>query len=76
MFFGQTISKGFPFQFTEHNVEEDSGEVLCVTNVALAPGSGHCASLFIQKDGQEYLVVTVNKEQPQAAINLFIALAD
>jgi len=34
------------------------------------------ASLYIQKEKEEFLVATLTKEKPQATINLFISLID
>ena len=76
MFFGKVINKGSPFKFSEDNVDETAGDVLSITNVTLAPGSGNQASFFIKKDEQEFLVASLTKERPQATVNLFLALLD
>jgi cell division septation protein DedD len=76
MFFGKVINKASPFTFSEEHVDETAGDVLSITNVTLAPGSGNQASLYIKKGDQEFLVVSLTKDKPQATVNLFIALID
>lgn len=39
MFFGQIIKENKPFLFDSRNVEETVGDVICISNVALAPAS-------------------------------------
>lgn len=39
MFFGKVVSKQAPAHLNSENVEETSGEVISLTNVALVPGS-------------------------------------
>ena len=76
MFFGKVISKSAPFKFSEDNVDETAGDVLSITNLTLAPGSGNQAAFYIKKDTEEFLVGSVTKERPQATVNIFIALVD
>jgi hypothetical protein len=76
MFFGKVLNQGQNFKFSASEVEETQGEVLSITNVVLAPTSKENASLYVNKDGQEYLIATLTKERPQATINLFISLLD
>lgn len=76
MFFGKILNKNSPFLFNEENVDETAGDVLSVTNVTIAPGSGNQASFFIKKGNQEFLVASLTKERPQATVNLFVALVD
>lgn len=34
------------------------------------------ASLFIKKDGEDFLIASLTKERPQAYTNIFVSLAD
>lgn len=76
MFFGKIISQSQPFKFTPSEDEDVEGTVLSLTNVVLAPSSKDSASLWVQKEEEEFLVATLTKEKPQATINLFISLLD
>lgn len=76
MFFGKVLTPATPFTFSPSTVEEKSGEVLSLSNVVLAPSSKEGGSLWIQKDGEEFLIAQLTKQQPNANINIFISLLD
>jgi hypothetical protein len=76
MFFGKIITQAQPYSFTESEVDESSGEVLSLTNAALAPNSKESASLFVKNSEGEFLIAVLTKDKPHATINVFLSLMD
>lgn len=74
MFFGKTITPSTPFKFEVS--EANSGPTLSLTNVVLAPSAKEGGSLWIKKDGEEFLIVNLTKEKSQQQLNLFVAEED
>ena len=76
MFFGKVISKNSPFAFSEENVDASAGEVLSITNLTLAPGSGNNASLWVKKENEDFFIGSVAKDHMHLTVNLFVSLID
>lgn len=72
MFFGQVVTKSNPFKV---NVSPD--QVLCLTNVSLASGSGDNDALEIKnQDGKSFLITHLNQTKSSQPINVFLSAND
>ena len=76
MFFGKILTQAQTFKFSTDEAEASQGEVLSITNLVLAPTSQAPASLWIKKDGEDFLIASLTKDKPQSSVNVFISLLD
>lgn len=76
MFFGRVISNKDSFLYSAQTVDETVGDVICISNAALAPNSKDEAILIVKKDGNEHVVATLNQKCPQVALNFFVEISE
>lgn len=75
MLFGKVIKQDTPFKFSEESNEEIL-PTLVIHNAALAPGSKGVTSLWVRKDGQEFLIATLNEQNSFASIQIYLFIED
>jgi hypothetical protein len=77
MLFGKVLKQDTPFKFGEEL--EETQEVLptlIIHNAALAPGSKGATSLWVRKDGQEFLIATLNEQTSFVSIQIYLFIED
>jgi hypothetical protein len=75
MLFGKVIKQDSPFKFSEEDNEEVA-PTLVIHNAALGPGSKGVTSLWVRKDGQEFLIATLNEQNSFASIQIYLFIED
>lgn len=73
MLFGQVVRESSPFKYSQ---ESDLLPVILLHNAALGADNHGTTSLWIRKDGEEFLVTTLTPKAPHRALKIHLFVED